>query len=179
MRNSDSRRGGILMGLLLTAVTLVAIAVIVGFAVARNIRVDSVTTRDGDDVSIRTPAGNFSIRSHDHAGMSMVDVPHYPGAHEIKSGGSADFEWTSDDGRDQKNFSVAGGEMITQDPASKVLDYYRDQLPAWIVTHGRDGQTSLKEPSRGEGTGRRFIVIHEKADGTHIGVASVGTAAAN
>jgi hypothetical protein len=165
------------MGLLLTAVTLVAVAVIIGFAVARNVHVDTVHTGDGDHVSINTPAGSFSIRSHENSGMSLVDVPPYPGARERKSGGGAEFEFTSSDGDVQKNLTVAGAEMITSDSAGKVLDYYHQRLPAWIISHDRDGKISLKEPETGGG--QRFIVIHEKFDGTHIGVASFGAPAAN
>jgi hypothetical protein len=164
------------MGLLLTAATLVVVAGIIAFSVARNVRVDTVHTDDGKQVSINTPAGSFSIRAHEKDGAWLVDIPKYPGAREKKSGGGAEFEWTSNDG-DQKNFSVAGAEVVTSDSAEKVLDYYHDQLPAWIVSHNRDGKISLKEP--GERDGGRFIVINEKFDGTHIGVASIGAPAAN
>jgi hypothetical protein len=165
------------MGLLLTAATLVCVAMIIGFSVARNVHVDSIRTGDGKDVSISTPAGNFSIRAHDHASVSMIDITPYPGAHQLKSGGGAEFEWISGDGREAKNLTVAGAEMITSDSAGKVFDFYHERLPAWIVSHERDGKISLKEPKNGDGG--RFIAIHEKSDGTHIGVASVGTAAAN
>jgi hypothetical protein len=178
MNTSPSRRGGILMGLLITAATLVCVAMIVGFQVARSVHVNTVETGGGKDVSIQTPAGSFSIHAHDNAGTWFVDVPPYPGARQMKSnGGGAEFEWTSDDGREQKSFAVAGGEMITSDSAGKVFDYYHEKLPAWIVSHKRDGQIELKEPR--EGDSRRFIVIHEKFDGTHIGVASIGAPAAN
>lgn len=177
MKISASTRGGILMGLLLAAATLVCVAMIIGFSVARNVRVDTIRTGDGKDVSISTPAGNFSIRAHDHDGVSMAGITPYPGAHGVKSSGGAEFEWTSQDGREQKNLTVAGAEMITSDAASKVFDFYHERLPAWIVSHERDGKISLKEPKGDDGG--RFVVIHEKSDGTHIGVASIGTAAAN
>jgi hypothetical protein len=177
MKTSASRRGGIVMGLLLTALTLVAVAVIVAFSVARNVRVETVQTEDGKHVSIDTPAGSFSIRAHENSGAWLVDVPKYPGAREKKSGGGAEFEFTSSDGDTQKNLSVAGAEIITGDSAEKVLNYYHERLPAWIVSHNHDGKISLKEP--GHGDGHRFIVIDEKFDGTHIGVASIGAPAAN
>src|ERR1019366_5039790 len=144
MKTSPSRRGGILMGLLLTAATLVCVAMIIGFPVTRNARVDTIRTGCGKDVSISTPAGNFSIRAHDHSGFSMAGITPYPGAHEVKSSGGAEVEWTSQDGREQKNLPVAGAEMTTSDSASKVFDFYHERLPAWIVSHDRDGKISLK-----------------------------------
>jgi hypothetical protein len=172
-----NRRGGILMGLLVTAAALVCVAIVIGLAVARNVRVETFHGKDGNNVSINTPGGNFTIRAHDHDGKAFVDLPIYPGAKQVKSSGGAEFEWTSGDGLEQKGFNVAGGEVITPDPASKVFDYYHTKLPSWIVSHERDGQIKLAESL--EGDGKRFVIIHEKFDGTHIGVASIGTPAAN
>jgi hypothetical protein len=172
-----NRRGGILMGLLVTAAVLVCVAIAIGVTVARNVRIETFRGKDGEHVSINTPGGNFTIRAHDHDGSAFVDLPIYPGARQVKSSGGAEFEWTSDDGREQKGFNVAGGELITSDPAGKVFDYYHSKLPSWIVSHGRDGQIKLVESTAGDG--KRLVVIHEKFDGTHIGVASIGTPAAN
>jgi hypothetical protein len=178
MNTSRSERGGILAGLLITGAVLVCVAMLVGLNIARSVRVEKTPTADGEHVSISTPAGEFSIRAHKHGGMELVDIPHYPGARESKHGGGAEFEWTSGDGREAKDFSVAGAEMITNDSASKVLDYYHERLPAWIVSHDHSGQVTLKEPNSTDDSGR-FIAIREKFDGTHIGVASVGAPAAN
>ncbi|HYA16281.1 MAG TPA: hypothetical protein VEF06_02385, partial [Bryobacteraceae bacterium] len=166
MHLSRSERGGILTGFLIAAAVLACVALVAGITITRDLRVDSVRTADGEHVSINTPEGNLTIRSHKHAGLDSVDIPRYPGAREFKPGGAAEFEWTSDDGRDDKDFAVAGGELITTDSAAKVLDYYHDRFPAWIVTHAGNGQISLKEPEQ-DGQPHRFIVIREKLDGTH------------
>jgi hypothetical protein len=177
MTNSNSRRGGIILGLALTVLGLVCAAVVVAIVVARNVRVDSVHGRGGDDVSIETPAGHFSIHAHEQSGMALVDVPEYPGARRKKhSGGGAVFEWTWSDGHDDKGFSVSGDEMITDDRADKVLEYYKAQLPNWAVSHQGNGEIHIELAKRGY---KRFVVIHEKFDGTHIGVASIGSPAAN
>src|ERR1700686_623615 len=109
----NSRRGGILAGLLITMACLVCVAVIVGLSIARNVRVETRQGRNGEDVSIDTRAGHLRTHAHDQSGMGLVDVPSYPGArHKKSSGGGAVFEWTSNDGRNDKGFSVAGDEMI-------------------------------------------------------------------
>ena len=178
MKDSRSEHGGVILALLITVAVLACAAVVVGLTIARNIHIDSTPNEDGKNLSFNTPAGSFTLHTQKNTGMEMVDVPRYPGARELKKGGGAEFEWTSNDGHDDKDFTIAGAEMITDDPPSKVLDYYHDRLPAWIVTHGRNGQISLKEPKEGDDS-QRFIVIREKFDGTHIGVASIGTPAAN
>jgi hypothetical protein len=178
MKTSRSEHGGVISALLITVAVLACVAVVVGLTIARNIHIDTTRSEDGKNLSVNTPAGSFTMHAQNHTGMEMVDVPRYPGARESGKGGGAEFQWTSNDGHDDKDFAVAGAEMITDDSASKVLDYYHERLPAWIVTHGRDGQISLKEPKEG-GDSQRFIVIREKFDGTHIGVASIGAPAAN
>ena len=120
MSNFGSRKGGILGGLLLTLVVLACVVVVIGLNVARSIRVNTVHTENGDNVSIDTPAGHFSVRAHDKSGIAVVDVPRYPGARQKpRNGGGAVFEWTSNDGQVEKGLTVAGEEMITDDPGAK------------------------------------------------------------
>jgi hypothetical protein len=176
---SASRRGGVLMGVALTLVTLVVVAAIVGLTIARNVKVDTTASRDGDHVTINTPAGSFSIQAHEHGKLPATDLPIYPGARPTKDSGGADFQWTSADGRVEKGLAVAGAEFITSDSASSVYDFYQAKLPGWVVSH-EHGQTRFEESPEARGTEpRRFVVIHGKADGTHIGVATVGAPAAN
>ena len=66
--------------------------------------------------------------------------------------------------------------MVTSDPVDKVVDYYRAQLPNWIIVNERLGGVRLELRDGGY---KRIIAIHERHDGTHIGVASVGERAAN
>jgi len=177
MRNLNSRKGGILAGLLLTATVLACLAVVAGLTIARNIRVQTESTRNGDHVSIETPAGHFSIRAHDHSTMAMADVPKYPGAwQKPNTGGAAVFEWTSNDGREDKGLTVAGNEMITSDPVQKVVEYYQAQLPSWVIADDNDGAFRME---LADGGYKRIIVIHARHDGTHIGVATIGEPAAN
>jgi hypothetical protein len=181
MRNRSSRgcsqRGGILAGLLLSAFLVLCLVIAGSVFLARNIRVHTIAGNGGDDVSIDTPVGHLSVRAHEKAGTAATDVPLYPGARSTRrSGGDAVVEWTSNNGHSDTGFSVTASEMVTSDRLEKVVDYYRAQLPNWIIVNERLGgvQFELRE-----GGYKRIVAIHERHDGTHIGVASVGEPAAN
>jgi hypothetical protein len=175
-RACGARRGGVLAGLLISGAVILCIVVASGMFVARSVKVHSAENGDGQDVSIDTPVGHLSVRAHDKAGWAS-DVPIYPGARQAKdNGGNATVEWTTDTGKGDKGFSVEAAEMITPDSAAKVLDFYRTQLPAWVIAHEDDGAVRLQLTDGGY---KRIVSIHRKHDGTHIGVASVGKPASN
>jgi hypothetical protein len=181
MRSDSARRGGILLGLLMTAVVIVCLAIASGIFIARNVRVDTRARNDGDYVSIETPAGHLTVHAHDKLGSAATDVPLYPGARIAKdSGGDAVVEWSSSIGADRdgnsRGFSLSASETVTSDPLDKVLDYYRAQLPNWMIVNERHGAVRLELR---EGGYKRIIAIHDQRDGTHIGVASVGEPASN
>jgi hypothetical protein len=180
MRSCGSRRGGILAGFLIAGVVILCIVIASGLFVARSVHIRSAENGDGNDVSIDTPAGHLEVRAHEKSGWA-ADIPVYPGAKAKKDeGGNATVEWTSNSGKSDKGFSVTASEMITPDPVSKVVDFYKSQLPTWVVTWviagEGDGDVRLELK---EGPYKRFVGIHRKSDGTHIGVASVGEPASN
>lgn len=173
-----SERGGILGGLLITGLVIICLAIGFGLFVARNIHVTTTSHNGGDDVSIDTPAGHLTVRAHEKAGTAATDVPIYPGSHPAKrdSGGDAVIEWSSSNGKSDAGFSVSASESVTSDPLDKVVDYYRTQLPNWIVTRRSNGHVEFELRDGGY---KRIVAIRERFDGTHIGVASVGEPAAN
>jgi hypothetical protein len=166
MRSCGSRRGGVLFGLLISALVMVCLVIAAGLFVARNVRVQTATRNGGDFVSIDTPAGHLTVRAHEKAGAAASDVPIYPGARNSRdSGGDAVVEWNSNNGRSDNGFSVSASDMVTSDSLDKVLDY-----------NERGGAVRLELR---EGGYKRIIAIRERRDGTHIGVASVGEPASN
>jgi hypothetical protein len=169
-------RGGILSGLLFTFVACIVLAIVAGLYVARNVRVQTTHRNGGDDVSIDTPGGRLQIRAHDDLNPVAVGLPIYPGATRTKDSGGATFEWDSADGKEEKGLSVAGASLFTPDSSSRVLEYYRTQLPNWLVVTERDGSTRFELKKGGY---KRIIAIHQKGDGTYIGIASVGEPASN
>ena len=178
MRSCRSRRGGILVGLLVAGAVLMCVVIAVAFSVARNVQVRTAERIDGNDVSIDTPVGHLSVHAHENGGWAASDVPVYPGARSTKNhdGGGAVVEWTSNNGHNDGGFSVAASEMVTPDSADKVIDFYRSQLPDWAIVNERDGAVRFELKESGH---KRIIGIHARHDGTHIGVASIGEPASN
>jgi hypothetical protein len=179
MRARNPRRGGILGALVLSAVIVCAIVAVAGIYVARSIRVETREGRGNSDVSIDTPAGHLSIQAHDNPGAGVSGIPLYPGARARKdSGGNAVIQWSGGRNGDKDNggFAVAASDMITDDPADKVAEYYRRELPNWMVTTDKHGKVAIQLDKGGY---KRIVSIEEKSDGTHIGVASIGEPASN
>lgn len=178
MKNADSRRGGVLFGLLITALVAVCLVAVLGIYIGSHINVVRHDHGDSADVSIDLPGGQFSVRAHGRPGAAVAGVPVYPGARPERddSGGSAVIEWNSDrDGR-QKGFAVEASSLVTDDSIDKVADYYRKQLPNWIFESRRNGAFHMELR---EGGYKRMIEIDDEHGRTHIGVATVGEPASN
>lgn len=176
MGGLNSRRGGILLGLLAAAFAFVCLAVAGAILIARNVHVETSATRNGDSVSLDTPAGRLSVRAHERPGAGAAGVPLYPGARRVRdSGGDAVFEWEPADGKDH-GFAVSASAVVTSDPIDQVVSYYQNQLPDWIIVHEKNGAVRLELHDGGY---KRIIAIRERYDGTHIGVAAIGEPASN
>jgi hypothetical protein len=177
MNDPNSRRGGVLAGVLLSVLAVVCLMFAVGIYIVGNLRIESHDKPGGADVSIDTPAGHLSVHAHDHRGAVPADVPVYPGARNRRdSGGGAVVEWTSNIGGSDKGFTVSASDMVTDDALDKVVDYYRAQLPNWVIVHEKHGKIRMELRQGGY---KRIIGLSEENDGTHIGVASVGEPASN
>lgn len=178
MKARDSRSGGVLFGLMLSALVFVCLITAFGIFMATHVRVVSRDRGGAHDVSIDLPGGHLSVRAHDHStGKAVTGVPVYPGARpEHDSGGDATFEWSSTRGGKDKDFAVSASGMVTDDSVEQVADFYRKQLPNWIFESGRNGNFHMELQ---EGGYKRIIEIHDEHGRTHIGVASVGEPASN
>lgn len=177
MRVRNSRRGGVVLGLLITALVLVCLVVGFGIYVASHIRVVNHDHNGGSDVSIDLPGGHLDVRAHERPGSAVAGVPLYPGARaEDHSGGDAVIQWSSNRDGGDKGFGVSASGMITDDSLDKVVDYYRKQLPNWVVAEKRDGSVSFELRDGGY---QRIVAIQERRGHTHIGVATVGEPASN
>ena len=173
----DPRRGGILSGLLFSLLACVALTVIGGLYVARNVRVQTTRHNGGsEDFMIETPGGRLDIRTHENVDPVAAGIPVYPGATRIKDSGGATFQWSSADGTRDKGVALSGVSLFTTDPSSRVLDYYKTQLPNWLIVTDRDGFVHLEFKKSGF---KRIIAIEPKDGGTHIGIASIGEPASN
>jgi len=171
MQRPNPRRGGIISGLLFAGLTVFLLMLVAGVVVTRTVHVRTTDGVSGTDVAIDTPAGRLNIRARDHMDSSISGIPVYPGAYRVKDSGGANIEWRSADGDSDKGLSVVGGEFRTQDPASRVIAFYRQQLPGVLIVSKEDGTTQFEFGEHGL---RRIVSIIEKNDETHIGIASIG-----
>ena len=142
--------------------------------IATNVRVTHEGAR-GEKVRVETPFGSLRVRESRRLDPKAFGVPIYPGAvPESDENKAASIEFSSGD--DTKELAIVAGAYTTTDSADKVMDFYRKELPHWIVKTKRHGGTEL-EFSRGGY--KRIVAIKERGGLTRIGLASVGEPAAN
>ncbi len=172
MRPTDSRKGGVVAGVLTVLLSLVLLAVIgavlCGWYIARNVRVEETRTGHGKTVKIETPVGSLHVQERRSADARELGVPAYPGARlSERDGKLVDLDFDFGNGR--KQVGIRAADFITDDNVDKVLAYYRKELPHWIVANKRHGF----EMKYSEDGFKRFIHIREENGHTRIGIAQV------
>jgi hypothetical protein len=171
------RRGGALAGIMLTVLMLgvlgIAALVTTGLYFADHVR---VTERDArGETTVETPFGTVRVRDHAKLDPKHMGVPIYPGAvREEDSRKLASFHF--DFGDVHKTFAFAAAEYRTSDSVDRVTDFYRDQLPHWLISQKDDGRMQFSFTRHGY---KRFVCIHEDDGETRIALASVGEPASN
>ena len=173
----NSRRGGIISGLLSIFGVLILIAVAGGFYLARNVSVQATHRDNGESVQISVPGGRLNVQADDRVSPAALGAPLYPGAQrKPDSTGGASVRWTSNDGDDDKGVGVAGGEFVTEDSPGRVLAWYREQLPSWVMVEEKGSVVHFELK---KGAQKRLVSIHGKSDGTHIAIIAIGEPASN
>jgi len=173
----NSRRGGALAGIILMVLVIgvLGITVLVGTGVyvADNWRV----TENGahGEATVETPFGAIHLRDHARFDPKHMGVPIYPGAiRDEDSRKRASFRF--DFGDVHKAFAVSAATYHTSDSVDQVTDFYRDQLPHWLISQKENGGLVLSFTRHGY---RRFVAICEDSGETRIALASVGEPASN
>ena len=173
----NPRRGGVVAGIMLTVLIVgvlgVAALVTTGLYVAENVR---VTRRSaGDDTTVETPFGTIRVRESAKLDPRHLGVPIYPGAVRVddtRKLASLHFDF----GDLHKGFSFSAAGYRTPDPIDQVTDFYRSELPHWLISQRENGGTQL---SLTKGGHKRLIAIYEESGETRIALASVGEPASN
>lgn len=174
----NRRRGGALAGIILTMliVGLVGFAVLVstGLYIADHVR---VSAGDGgrDSATVETPFGTIRVHDHSRFDIGHFGVPLYPGAarvHNSRALASLHFDL----GDLHKDLSFSAAEYRTSDSVERVTDFYRSELPHWLISERNDGCMHL---SFTKGGYKRIIAIREQDGETRIALASVGEPASN
>ena len=171
------RRGGALAGVILMVLMLgalgIAALVATGVYVAGHVSVTESDSRD--EATIETPFGTVRVRDHARLDPKHLGVPIYPGAvREEDSRKLASFHF--DFGDVHKAFAFSAAEYRTSDSVDRVTDFYRGQLPHWLISQKEDGGMQLSFTKHGY---KRFVAIYEHDGETRIALASVGEPASN
>ncbi len=179
MRRNHSQTGGVLAGVLIAFLIIAALAVVgvfmAGIYFADNIHVEKTRGAHGETVKVDTPIGSMRVQAHKRLDPKAIGVPVYPGAvREDENGGGASFEFDFDSAH--KEFTVLAAEYSTDDSMDKVKEFYRRELPHWMISQSRHGRVQMDYTEDGY---KRIVAIHEQDGRTRIGLASVGEPAAN
>jgi len=174
MKRRRSQRGGVVSGVLITLAVLlglvVAAAVVGGLYLAHNIRVEESRSASGKSVEVSTPLGSLRVHESDRLDPVKAGIPVYPGA--------ASEQWDSqsvslelDFGSEHKELTVTAAQYSTDDSVDKVVEFYKKELPHWIVAKKRRGGVLMEYSERGY---KRFIGVTERRGRTRIVLAQVG-----
>jgi len=173
----NNRRGGALAGIMLVVLMLgvlgIAALVTTGVFVADHV---SVTESDArGETTVETPFGSLRVRDRAKLDPKHMGVPIYPGAvREDDSRKLASFHF--DFGDVHKAFAFSAAEYRTSDSVDRVTDFYRDQLPHWLISQKDNGRMQFSFTKHGY---KRFVCIYEDDGETRIALASVGEPASN
>jgi hypothetical protein len=171
------RRGGALAGIILIVLMIgvvgIAALVTTGLYVADHVRVSDSGVRD--ETTVETPFGSVHVREDSRFDPKHMGVPIYPGAkRDDDSRKLASFRF--DFGDVHKAFAVSAATYRTSDSIDRVTDFYRGELPHWLISQREDGGLQLSFTRHGY---KRFVAICEEDGETRIALASVGEPASN
>jgi len=172
---STFRRGGILAGVLIglgiLLVLVVATTVVAGLFIARHVAVRE-TSRG---TVVETPFGSVRVKENARVDPRLLGVPLYPGATRLEDPRKqASIELDFDGESKQLNVLVA--VYTTPDPLDKVAAFYREKLGSWKYTRNSSGRVKLESSQDGS---KRVVAISGRDGLTKIALASAGEPASN
>jgi hypothetical protein len=175
--SQNPRRGGavasILLAIVLVGFLAVAAAVSTGLYIAHNLRVSERAGRG--ETTVETPIGSLRVREHNSFDPKHLGVPVYPGA--VRLPDSRKFASVRlDIGRVHHGFSAIAAEYRTRDSVETVTEFYRHELPHWIICEKNGGRFEL---SLTHGGYKKIVSIREDGFETRIALASIGEPASN
>jgi len=173
----NHRHGGALAGIMLVVLILgvlgIAAVVSTGLYVAQHVRVTERARHGG--TTVETPFGSVRVRENGGLDPKHMGVPIYPGAVRVNDS-RALASLHLDFGHTHKAFSVAAAAYRTSDSLDRVADFYRGELPHWLISEKNNGGLEL---SFTRGGYKRFVAIYDDDGETRIALASMGEPASN
>ena len=176
--SEQSQRGGavgtVIFVLAILALMVVTFGVRTAVDVVENTRLEHDRTERGETIRLKSPIGSVHVRANRRVSLKSLGVPVYPNAVEADDKArAATFGFETEDQR--KEFTVVGAFYRTSDSVDQVREFYKKELPHWIVT--REGMEYS-----GDGY-KRIITIHRDRDDrnnrTVIALATVGEPTSN
>jgi hypothetical protein len=113
--------------------------------------------------------GSLHVQERGATDPKALGVPAYPGA-RLSERDAKLVDLDFDFGENHKQFGIRSADFVTDDSVEKVLEFYRKELPHWIVATKRRGGFEMKYSEDGY---KRFIHIREDNGHTHINIAQV------
>jgi hypothetical protein len=172
----NPRRGGVIAGIMLTILLVgvlgIAALVTTGLYVADHTRVTERSAHG--ETTVETPFGTVHVRENAKLDPKRMGVPVYPGAVREDTPTLASFHL--DIGDVHKGFALSAAHYRTSDSIDRVTDFYRDELPHWLVSQKENGCMQLSLTKHGY---KRIVAIYEDDGETRIALASVGEPASN
>lgn len=172
---SDGQRGAVLaavvLSIMLGLAVVTAVLIYVGWSFVRQVRVVE-TSRHG--TRIETPLGSLRVRKHD-GDPRLLGIPVYPGAmrqDDHQGSASIQFETPSS----EHSLALVVAEYTTPDTVEQVTEFYRRELPHWMVSRPKGHGMRFEFTEDGY---KRIIAIRQREGRTSIGLASVGEPASN
>lgn len=170
MRCNRRQAGGVVAGIAITILVLLGLLIAGAVLFIHNIRVEESVSQGRKTVRLETPIGSLRLREQSRLDPRRLGLPVYPGATATsKPSKSVNLEF--DFGGSEKQFNVVATEYSTTDPAEKVIEFYRKDLPQWVFTARHNGSVEIKYSEKGC---QRIVAIHEEGGGTRITLAQAG-----
>ena len=172
-----------LVAVLLAVCGILALFVVGGVYLAREVAHRFSVQKDGDKVTLQTPVGDLRV---DKSGKANPGLPVYPGAEADPDDKGVKVDVPLDAG-----FQVVVAKYLTDDERETVDEWYKKHLPSDFERHtgeeemihkNRPGMTEIKKDEIAyvaeQGDHVRVIVLAKHDDGTEIRLVRVGPAEA-
>ncbi|MGA2327763.1 MAG: hypothetical protein ABSH05_15890 [Bryobacteraceae bacterium] len=175
MRGYRRQAGGIVAGIVIAILVVVGTLTAGAILFLHNVRVEESVSPGGKTVRVETPVGSLRLRERARLNPRQLGLPVYPGATlAAKPGKAVDLEL--DFGGTFQRFDVLATEYSTADPAGKVIEFYRKNLPFATLRVHRDGSVEIKYSGHGC---HCIVAIRDQGAGTRIALVQAGDGQVN
>ncbi|MBZ5515458.1 MAG: zinc ribbon domain-containing protein [Acidobacteriia bacterium] len=124
-------------------VTLASIGacVYIGIRAKRAVEQSVKVEEGGKTFKIQTPQGEIKVGEQPPSEGAVGEIPAYPGAEAVEGGGQFSFG---------DNMKIGAQEFLTDDPADKVADFYKEKLGPKLQVVAAAGRYHLSLTSNDE-----------------------------